>query len=144
MEITVRNLQRREKVDRRRVASLAGRALTMLDREESQLAVVFVSDRKMQELNRHYRGVDAPTDVLAFSQLEGDGPRHPGVLGDVVISAERAALQARSRRKTLEREIDLLVVHGILHLAGLDHAGKEKDRKNMQSWQRKILRGWDG
>ena len=144
MEITVRNLQRRERVDRRRVEALAARALSMLGREDGQVAVVFVSDRKIQALNRHYRGIDSPTDVLAFSQLEGTGPRHPGLMGDVVISAETASRQARSRRRPLEREIDLLVVHGLLHLAGLEHTGTERDRKEMQSRQRKILRGWPG
>ncbi len=116
----------------------------MLGKEEGQISVVFVSDGKIRDLNRRYRGIDAPTDVLSFSQTEGAGPRHSGLLGDVVISAETAARQARGRKRTLAKELDLLVVHGILHLVGLDHSGSEKDRKKMQGWQRKILRGWDG
>lgn len=137
-------MQRKERVDCRRVESVARRALSKLGMEQGELSVVLVSDRRIRELNRNYRGVDSSTDVLAFSQAEGAGPRQQGLLGDVVISAETAARQAGSRKSTLARELDLLVVHGVLHLAGMDHLGTEEQKKEMSSWQRRILRGWDG
>ncbi len=146
MEIEVRNRQRKVKVDGKRLARLAARALGRLGLEECQLSVVIVSDRRMAELNRTYRRVDGPTDVLAFAQQEGEGGEgfDVHVLGDVVISAESAARQAPRYRRSLDGEMDLLLVHGILHLAGFDHVGDLEEGKKMKSWQGKILRGWDG
>ena len=145
MEIEVRNRQRKIKVDGKRLARLAERALGRLGLQEGQLSVVIVSDRKMAELNRTYRRVDGPTDVLAFAQQEGEGEGfNVHVLGDVVISAESAARQAPRYRRSLESEMDLLLVHGILHLAGFDHVGDLEEGKKMKSWKGKILRGWDG
>jgi probable rRNA maturation factor len=119
----------------------------LLGLEEGQLSVVIVSDRRMAELNRTFRRVDGPTDVLAFAQQEGEREGegfNVHVLGDVVISAESAARQAPRYRRSLEGEMDLLLVHGILHLAGLDHAGDREEGKKMKVWQGKILRGWNG
>ena len=122
--------------------------------ESCELAVVVTDDATLHELNLRYRGMDAPTDVLAFADDaddvgEADGlfivaPDMPRYLGDVVISAQRAAEQARRCRRPLERELDLLLVHGILHLAGFDHVGSERRGREMEAWKRKILRGWQG
>ena len=143
MEIEVRNRQRKVRVDGKRLARLAERALRRLGLEEGQLSVVIVSDRRMAELNRTYRRVDGPTDVLAFAQQEGEG-FNVHLLGDVVISAESAARQAPRYRRSLEGELDLLLVHGILHLAGFDHVDSVAEEKKMKAWKGKILRGWDG
>ena len=145
MEVSVRNAQRRFKVDGRRLEALAVRALGLLGRDEAQLSVLIVGDRRMRRLNREYRGIDAPTDVLAFSQVEGGEPGfHENLLGDVVISAERAARQAAGLGRSLERELDTLLVHGLLHLMGFDHTGGRGEREEMNRWKRKILRGWEG
>jgi probable rRNA maturation factor len=145
MEIEIRNRQRKVRVDGKRLARLAERALGRLGLEEGQLSVVIVSDRRMAELNRTYRRVDGPTDVLAFAQQEGEGEGfNVHVLGDVVISAESAARQAPRYRRSLEGEMDLLLVHGILHLAGFDHVDSVAEEKKMKAWKTKILRGWDG
>ena len=145
MEIEVRNRQRKIKVDGKRLARLAERALGRLGLQEGQLSVVIVSDRKMAELNRTYRRVDGPTDVLAFAQQEGEGEGfNVHVLGDVVISAESAARQAPRYRRSLESEMDLLLVHGILHLAGFDHVGDLEEGEKMKAWEGKIFRGWEG
>lgn len=85
-----------------------------------ELSVLLTDDAEIHALNRDYRGKDKPTDVLAFALDEAGGPLGP--LGDVIISVERAAAQARSRRVTLARELELLAVHGTLHLLGYDHA----------------------
>lgn len=144
MDVTVRNMQRRVPVDRRRVLRLVAHVLQRLGMEEAQVSVVFVSDVRMRGLNLRYRQEDAPTDVLAFPQGVIAGGLHGEVLGDVVVSAETAGRQAAKRRRPLENELDLLVVHGLLHLAGMDHAGPLEERRKMQSWQRRILRGWRG
>lgn len=145
MEVSVRNAQRRFPVESRRLKNLAGRALTVLGLEGAQLSVAVVSDAKIRELNLTYRQVDGATDVLAFSQREGEGPAlHGEILGDVVISAETAARQAASMGRPLERELDTLLVHGILHLAGFDHLRSGEGKDEMSRWAKKILRGWKG
>lgn len=84
-----------------------------------ELGVLLTGDARIRELNRDYRGKDRPTDVLAFSQREGDGPGlHPELLGDVVISVETAARQAR---RGLPAEVLTLGAHGLCHLLGYDH-----------------------
>lgn len=94
---------------------------------DREVSVLLTDDREIHALNRTYRGLDAPTDVLAFALDEGLGPRDAG-LGDVVISVERARAQAKSRRVDLDRELELLAVHGTLHLLGYDHAEAEEAR----------------
>lgn len=92
--------------------------------EDAEVSVVMVSDEAIQGLNREYRGIDAATDVLSFAQQEGeeliDAYEVP-VLGDIVISLERAVEQAASFQHPLERELSFLLVHGLLHLVGYDH-----------------------
>jgi probable rRNA maturation factor len=101
---------------------------------------VVVSDRKMATLNRAFRGVAKTTDVLAFSMQEGPGVEwFPHLLGDVVVSAERALFQAEERRHSLEKEISLLVIHGLLHLLGWDDQS-EADRRKMLRMQTRIFR----
>lgn len=142
MEIQVRNLQRKHSVDRRRISGIAERSLKLLGLEEAQVSVALVSDKRIRELNRRYRRSDATTDVLAFPQRAEEETLHPEVLGDIVISTETAARNAERHRRTLEREIGTLVVHGLLHLVGLDHAGSKAGKEEMDRWTRKILRGW--
>jgi probable rRNA maturation factor len=140
MEIEVRNLQRKFPVDRKRTVLLARKALRAVGLEDAQVSIVYVSDRRIREMNRRYRQRNAPTDVLAFSQTEGEeAGGHPGLLGDVVISVESAARQAAEVGHPLENELDLLAVHGILHLAGFDHTRTERERREMEGWTKKIL-----
>lgn len=106
----------------------------VLDREVS---VLLTDDREIHVLNRDYRGKDKPTDVLAFAYDEAGGP--PGVLGDVIISVERARAQAASRRVPLASELELLAVHGTLHLLGYDHE-KPAEARKMRSTTRMIRR----
>ncbi|PZN05801.1 MAG: rRNA maturation RNase YbeY [Bacillota bacterium] len=115
-----------------------------------EVALTFVDDAAIRQLNRRYRGKDAPTDVLSFPQLEpaeiqrlkagargsggagaGDEPApepEPVPLGDVVISLERAAIQAQAYGHSLDREVGYLLAHGVLHLLGYDHPDAEGER----------------
>lgn len=84
--------------------------------------MLLTDDATIQELNRTYRGLDRPTDVLSFAQREGEGSRPDDpVLGDIVISVERAEEQAGAYGHSLAREVGFLAVHGCLHLLGWDH-----------------------
>ena len=86
-----------------------------------EFSVAFVSDRRMTELNKMFRGKDSTTDVLSFPHEPDEFDPNEENLGDIVISVERADLQARENRLTLELEIKQLMLHGVLHLLGYDH-----------------------
>jgi probable rRNA maturation factor len=83
------------------------------------VSVVFCGDELIRTLNRDYRGQDKETDVLSFAQEESP-PGGPVLLGDVVISTETARRQAREGRRSLAREVEWLLAHGLLHLLGYD------------------------
>ena len=93
------------------------------------LTIVLSDDARLQELNRDYLGVDAPTDVLSFPASETDPETGARYLGDILISIPRAEAQAKSAGHPLESEVQLLVVHGVLHLLGYDHAEAEEKTK---------------
>ena len=96
---------------------------------DADLTIMLVNDARIQALNRDFLAHDAPTDVLSFPAEEPDPETGRSYLGDVAISLARAAEQARDGGHTVEAEMQLLVVHGILHLLGHDHAGAgEKER----------------
>lgn len=113
--------------------------------ESREVSVLLTDDAEIHVLNRDYRGKDAPTDVLAFAFDEVEGGRAappdagPLPLGDVIISVERAEEQARSRRVELGSELELLAVHGTLHLLGYDHAEADEARR-MRAKTRAIRR----
>lgn len=114
------------------LAALAHQRVT----EACELAVVITDDEALRELNRRYRGVDAPTDVLAFpNETRGpfvSAPGFPRYLGDVIISFPRAASQAVESGHPTEAELQLLTVHGVLHLLGYDD---EAEEGRSQMWQ---------
>lgn len=118
-------------------------ALRDLEAAPCELSIALVDDGEMRALNRDWRGKDRPTDVLAFAQREGevapalDGA--PPLLGDVVVSTATAARQARRRGHALEREIETLVVHGILHLLGYDHERSPAEARRMFRRQRELV-----
>lgn len=134
------------KVNRRRLLALADLALRRSGCEQGRgLTVLVTGDEDVRELNRRYRGVDGPTDVLSFGAGGGEvefvtGPEGLGYLGDVVISCPRAEEQAREYGHTVAEELELLLVHGILHLLGYDHQD-EAGRLEMWDKQREILAG---
>ena len=108
--------------------------------ERSQVCLSFVSDEDMRELNRRYRKIDRTTDVLSFAQRDIGGV---GILGDVVISYDTAVRNSQRFSVTVEGEIRRLVVHGILHLLGFDHAEK-RQRETMRGKESEILGFLDG
>ncbi|MEW6443381.1 MAG: rRNA maturation RNase YbeY [bacterium] len=146
--MTVLNRQRQLAVDSRRLREVAGAALDLMGLGSAELTVLLVADQRMRDLNRVYRGKDRPTDVLAFPQMEGAARRHttrdaalPDVLlGDVVIGVQTAERQARERGIPLPQELDLLLVHGLLHLLGFDHTGARAEALRMRRKERGILR----
>lgn len=117
-------------------------AQTALDDQEApenaELTIVVEGDQAVQQLNKQYLGIDAPTDVLSFPAGEVDPETGNLYLGDIIISLPRATAQAQAGGHELFAEIQLLVVHGVLHLLGMDHA--EPDEKAaMWAVQRSLL-----
>jgi probable rRNA maturation factor len=136
--IEIINRQRLRKIDRDRAATLSRAVLDRVGRPDAVLTVTFIRDRAMRRLNRDYRGIDGPTDVLSFAYHEGEGSAaydETGHIGDVVISVETAYARARELGLSFGREIEHLVIHGALHLAGYDH---ETDDGEMNRLERKF------
>jgi probable rRNA maturation factor len=108
----------------------------------SELSILLVDDEEMQHLNREYLSRDRPTNVLAFAMHEGENTHlHPAVLGDVVVSTETAQREALQRGVTLEEEMALLLVHGILHLLGYDHEDSPEEAARMETKEQEVLVG---
>lgn len=121
---------------------LEGAAQATLDytgsNEGADMSLVLTGDAPLHELNRQYLGVDAPTDVLSFPAGEIDPETELSYLGDVIISYQRAQAQAVAGGHSVEDELQLLVVHGVLHLLGRDHA-EEIEKVKMWAEQSAIL-----
>jgi probable rRNA maturation factor len=118
-----------------RLRRLAGRALAALGRPDREVHVSVVDDREIRRLHARYLGRRRATDVIAFN-LEGPGPSP--LLGEVIISAETAARQSRRLGVPVALELDLLLVHGLLHLAGHDDRDPA-DARRMHERERDIL-----
>lgn len=136
-ELVVRNLQRRHPIDGRRLRTFLTEVAAAVGRQECSATVALVSDDRIRELNRRFRGYDKPTDVLSF---EADGPDLDGYLGDIVISVETASRQARRRGSSLPRELRLLTLHGFLHLLGYDHETDEGQMRRVEYQLRRRFR----
>lgn len=113
---------------------------------DAELSLSFVTNEEIRELNSEYRGVDRPTDVLSFPMIDGDADEgdidmYSGavVLGDIIISAEKAVEQAEVYGHSVERELAFLAVHSVLHLLGYDHERSPEEEKDMFERQEKIL-----
>lgn len=122
---------------------------------EPEISILFTDDDQIQEINRDYRGIDKPTDVLSFPSIEYEEPGDFSVvdeddslafnpdtgemiLGDIVISVERAKLQAKEYGHSIEREIAFLTAHSMFHLFGYDHM-EEAERIRMEEKQNNVL-----
>jgi probable rRNA maturation factor len=105
---------------------------------DADLTIVLTDDRQLHELNLDYLGVDAPTDVLSFPASESDPETGSAYLGDILISIPRTMQQAEAAGHPVEAEAQLLVVHGVLHLLGHDHAD-EDEKSIMWAEQAKVL-----
>jgi len=140
MKISIVNSQKKVRLNFQRIKNTALAALSFLDEKDAELSVYVVDDVEIKNLNYRYLGKERATDVLAFSMREGQRLKGgEGILGDVVISAETAVSQARRYAKDTIDEIELYLIHGILHLVGYDD-GSLKAKKKMFDVQDKILK----
>ncbi|HEX3467207.1 MAG TPA: rRNA maturation RNase YbeY [Candidatus Elarobacter sp.] len=149
--IYVANRTRGSGLDTRGLAATVERLLAAIGEDGSSLSLTFVRDDAIRELNRAHRGKDAPTDVLSFPIFapdafdrraqtrprarESGGPER--MLGDIVVSVDTAAQQAAAYDAPLEREVERLLIHGVLHLAGHDHLEAD-ERRRMEAEERRL------
>jgi probable rRNA maturation factor len=130
-------------VDAVQLARLAARVLEAEAVGEAELGIVVTDDDTIRRLNRRYAGEDKTTDVLSFSLREGEefvAPDSVVRLGEVIISYPTAERQAREGGRAVSDEVSHLLVHGVLHLLGYDHAEPEEER-TMQERERALLGG---
>jgi probable rRNA maturation factor len=140
--IYYRNDVPRSGVDSRALVATARKLLAALGESDSSLSLSLINDTAMRELNREHRGRDAPTDVLSFSldarvRRDGASNNPERLLGDVVISLETARRQAAAYDGTLQDELYRLLIHGVLHVVGHDHA-RDDEREVMQREERRL------
>ena len=129
--VEVVNRQRRLKLDTEAWSTFATKALNAIGKSESSATIAFVSDKRIRELNRDFRGVDKATDVLSFPAEEKFN------LGDIAVSVDTAAVQAKENGLPFEGEIAQLILHGLLHLCGYDH---EMDNGEMNRLELRLRR----
>ena len=143
--VTVRSTLRGRRLYRAHLERLALRVMDAHGVANTELSILIAGDAKLRRLNREYRNIDRPTDVLSFAQdppYSGDSTT-PCLLGDIVISADRARRQAREAGVPLQTELSRLVAHGVLHLLGYDHH-TEKDAVRMSEAEEDALGGRTG
>jgi rRNA maturation RNase YbeY len=142
-EVAVVDRQRAARISPVRVAAFVEFALERLRLHGAQVTVLLIGELAMRGLNRRWRGKDRPTDVLSFSQREGEGgDLHPELLGDIVICVPTAKRQAREAGHCLAAELDRLAVHGLLHLAGYEHEDDPVAARAMRRREDAIIRSW--
>ena len=145
--VSFTNQQRKEKTPKALKDLIRNTVAAVLEYEgifaESELSVLLVDDRGIQELNRDFRGIDRPTDVLSFPS--GDYPIAEGetylYVGDMALSLERARKQAEEYGHSYEREVAFLTAHSVLHCLGYDHVDGPEQEREMFSRQEAILSG---
>ena len=135
--ILLKNQQQLIPVGERRIKKIAENILNYLGIASNELSILFLDNRGITEINKKYLKRNRPTNVISFVLNEGECRNiNPQVLGDVVISVEKAQEQAGINGTTLEEEISFLLIHGILHLLGYDHEKKGSEKEKMRKKER--------
>ena len=133
--IEVVTRQRKTKIDTKAWETFAARAANAIGQSDSSATIAFVSDKTIQQLNRQFRGADKATDVLSFPAEDEDESN----LGDIAISVETAAKQAKENGLTFDEEVAQLILHGLLHLCGYDHETDGGEMNRLELRKRKEL-----
>lgn len=131
--VEVVNRQRRKKIVVESWRTLAEKMITAIGKQQADATIAFVSDTKIRDLNRRFRGVNRTTDVLSFPSDD----ESTGSLGDIAISVDRAEEQAIENGLTFDDEVAQLILHGLLHLSGYDH---ETDHGEMNRLELRLRR----
>jgi probable rRNA maturation factor len=137
--IFIKNQQDFIPLETKKLKKAAERILASLGISGSELSVLLLDNKGIRAVNKKYLKRNRPTNVISFSLTEGEfGNINPHVLGDVVISVEKAQERAFTRGVSLEEELTFLLIHGILHLAGYDHEKKGREREKMRKKEKEV------
>ena len=131
------NNQKRVRIALPTFDTFAKKSLCQLNLKSDSVAIAFVTDTKIARLNKTYRKKNKPTDVLSFPAQSGKRPNKDKFLGDIAIAPAVARRYAKKNGRSLQSEICILILHGILHLLGYDH---ETDRGQMDRIEHKLRR----
>lgn len=138
--VKIKNQQKQIRISQKRIREVVREILKDLGYQKWEISILLVDDHQIKKLNQEYLHRNRPTDVISFSQIEGEFSHiNTYLLGDVVISVETAKRQAREVHATLLDEITFLLIHGILHLVGYDHEGSVENARKMKAKERKLL-----
>jgi rRNA maturation RNase YbeY len=144
MTVHMQNQVRRFLFDQAHLEHAARTILADIGEPSAELGILLVGNQRMRSLNHRYRRKNRTTDVLAFAARDAMVPHTPylmpSMLGDVVIAVPEAARQAKEGQRSLDEELIVLLIHGILHLCGYDHERSEKEARRMRRRERIILR----
>ena len=140
MEIQIRSHQRIHGLSNQKIKQNLETVLSDLDCKEAELSILFTDDIEISRLNKRYLKRNGPTNVLAFP-ISGGPPPDPetGMLGDVVISVDRAISESKTVGETLEETIFRLLIHGVLHLLHYDHEKSPAEADLMEKEQKRLL-----
>jgi probable rRNA maturation factor len=128
-----------KKLSTRKIKKIALTILELAAEKNAELSVALIGNVEMRKLNAKYRKKDYPTDVLSFP-VEGIMPEETRLLGDVIISVDKAIEQARARGRSSEQELITLLIHGVVHLLGYDHERSARDARAMGRLEKRIYR----
>jgi probable rRNA maturation factor len=136
MAVLIKNSQKLLKIDVRTIKKVTEALLNSLGFQNKDLSVLFVDNKKITILNKKFFGKNNPTNVISFSYMDG----LPGeVLGDIIISAERAEEEARNSGTYFYERLFALIVHGLAHVMGYDHEKDEGERRKMKYREKKLM-----
>jgi probable rRNA maturation factor len=127
--IEIINKQDKHRISKKKFRNLLRKLFERYGLKEAEMSLVFVGEKTIKQLNKKFLGKDAATDVLSFplGEKSSDGKFY---LGDIIISVPQAFEQSLSLKHSLERELELLAVHGFLHLLGFDHSAGIEEEEN--------------
>lgn len=140
MEVLIENRQNRHKLSDQKIQTTARHILNALGYPDAQLSILIVDDDQIAELNETYLNHSGPTNVISFPMQEGRfSDITPGLLGDVVISADTAHREAVDAEMEMTDRFDQLLIHGILHLVGYDHVNSEEAAAAMEKKSNELM-----
>ena len=132
MPVLINNNQKNHRLSVQKILKKAQAVLNALDNPDAELSLLITDDKEITRFNKQYLGRNGPTNVIAFPMAEGGFPEiTPGLLGDVVISADTACREAKDMSISTEERFTQLLIHGILHLLGYDHETSARQAKEM-------------
>lgn len=141
MEVQIGNRQSIHRISKKKIRQTASVILNALGYPDAELSILIVDDQQIAQLNRQYLNREGPTNVIAFSMRQGQfSDIAPNLLGDVVISADKAHREAQSAGISMQDRFDQLLIHGTLHLLGYDHENTEAQARKMEEKNNELLK----